>query len=413
VSHNNLLRMESLFELSQQRIRWVKADFYRSLYHTIDWKCRLIEIKGARGVGKTTLMLQQAQSLSKTNPSAVLYVSLDDPYFYNHSIIDTADYFTKFGGLYLFLDEVHKYPSKFPKHDWSAEIKVIYDRYPELQVIYSGSSVLQLFKGHGDLSRRKCSYNLPGLSFREYINLINNTELPVYSLPQLLNNHSEIAKTITNDLKVVPLFIDYLKHGYYPYYNEAPNQFCNRLRDTINVILEQDLPAVASFSHENHIKLKKLLAVLSESAPYTPNLTNLRSELFIADQRTLLNYLDALEKAELLATLDKTAKGMKKMQKPSKIYLNNTNLLNCLFFDKPNIGTQRETFFFNQLRSIHCVNYPVKGDFIVDSKYTFEIGGKNKPAFQIQEVPDAYLAIDDLELGFGNRIPLWLFGFLY
>ncbi|HRW63223.1 MAG TPA: AAA family ATPase [Bacteroidales bacterium] len=405
--------METLFEQSQQRIKRVKSDFFRSIFYTIDWNCRLIEIKGPRGVGKTTLMLQQAQKLSKTSSSAVLYVSLDDPYFYNHTIIDTADYFIKFGGLYLFLDEVHKYPSKFPKHDWSTEIKVIYDRYPDLQVIYSGSSVLQLFKGHGDLSRRKCSYNLPGLSFREYINWINRTELPVCTLSQVINNHTDIAKTITNNLKIIPLFIDYLKHGYYPYYKEAPDQFCNRLRDTINVILEQDLPAVASFSHENHIKLKKLLAVLAESVPYTPNLTNLRSELFIADQRTLLNYLDALEKAELLTTLDKAVKGMKKMQKPSKIYLNNTNLLNCLFFDKPNTGTQRETFFFNQLRNNHSVNYPEKGDFIVDSRYTFEIGGKNKPTLQIQEVPDSFLAIDDVEIGFGNKIPLWLFGFLY
>lgn len=405
--------METLFEQSQQRIRRVKADFFRSIYYTIDWNCRLIEIRGARGVGKTTLMLQQAQKLSKKKSSAVLYVSLDDPYFYNHTIIDIADYFTKFGGLYLFLDEVHKYPSKFPKHDWSAEIKVIYDRYPDLQVVYSGSSVLQLFKGHGDLSRRKCSYNLHGLSFREYINWINKTELSVCSLSQLINNHAEIAQSIINNLKIIPLFLDYLNHGYYPYYKEAPDQFCNRLRDTINVILEQDLPAVASFSHENHIKLKKLLAVLSESVPYTPNLTNLRSELFIADQRTLLNYLDALEKAELLSTLDKAVKGMKKMQKPSKIYLNNTNLLHCLFFDKPNTGTLRETFFLNQLRVSHSVNYPDKGDFIVDSRYTFEIGGKNKNTIQIQVVPDSFLAIDDIEIGFGNKIPLWLFGFLY
>jgi len=405
--------MESLFEQSQQRIKRIKADFFRSIYDTIAWNCRLIEIRGSRGVGKTTLMLQQAQKLGKTDSSRVLYVSLDDPYFYNHTIIDIADYFTKFGGLYLFLDEVHKYPSKYPKHDWSAEIKVIYDRYPDLQVVYSGSSVLQLFKGQGDLSRRKCSYNLYGLSFREYINWINKTELPACTLSDLVNNHSEIAKTITNNHKIIPLFLDYLKHGYYPYYKEAPNQFCNRLRDTINVILEQDLPSVASFSHENHIKLKKLLAILSESVPYTPNLTNLRSELFIADQRTLLNYLDALEKAELLSTLDKNVKGMKKMQKPSKIYLNNTNLLHCLFFDKPNIGTQRETFFFNQLRVSYSVHYPDKGDFIVDSRYTFEIGGKNKNTSQIHDVADSFLAVDDIEIGFGNKIPLWLFGFLY
>lgn len=405
--------MESIFEQSQRRINRVNSVFFRSIYHTIDWGCRLIEINGARGVGKTTLMLQHAKILSNSDIKRVLYVSLDDPFFYNHSIIDIADYFIKFGGAYLFLDEVHKYPSKFPKHDWSAEIKVIYDRYADLQIVYSGSSVLQLFKGHGDLSRRKCSYNLPGLSFREYINWVSKKEFSPYTLIQILENHADIAKAITDELKVIPLFIDYLKHGYYPYYQEAPDQFCSRLRDTINVILEQDLPAVSSFSHENHIKLKKLLAVIAETVPFTPNLSNLRSELFITDQRTLLNYLDALEKAELLSTIDKATRGMKRLQKPAKIYLNNTNLLNCLYFDKPNIGTQRETFFFNQLRSNSIVNYPDKGDFIVDSKYTFEVGGKSKPSFQIQDIPNSYYAIDDIEIGFGNRIPLWLFGFVY
>jgi predicted AAA+ superfamily ATPase len=405
--------METLFEQSNQRIEQLDTTFYRSIYHTIDWNCRLIEISGARGVGKTTLLLQRARELRGTDLSKVFYISLDDPYFYNHSIIEVADSFNKFGGLYLFLDEVHKYPSKFPKHDWSAEIKIVYDRYPDLQVVYSGSSVLQLFKGHGDLSRRKCSYNLPGLSLREYINWTTKNNLAVISLDQILTNHTAIAQTITGELKIIPLFRDYLKHGYYPYYKEAPAQFCNRLRATVNVILEQDLPAVASFSHENHVKLKKLLAMLSESVPFTPNLTNLRSELFIADQRTLLNYLDALEKAELLCTLDKDTKGMKKMHKPSKIYLNNTNLLNCLFIDQLNTGTQRETFFFNQLRNVHRVNYPEKGDFLVDSNITFEIGGKSKSSRQIREIPDSFYAIDDIEVGFGNKIPLWLFGFLY
>lgn len=405
--------MEALFEQSTQQIKRVETSFYRSLYHTIDWHCRLIEIHGARGVGKTTLMLQRALKISEFGAEKVLYISLDDPYFYNHTLIEVADYFNKFGGVHLFIDEVHKYPPKFPNHDWSAEIKVLYDRYPDLQLVYSGSSVLKLFKGHGDLSRRKCSYNLPGLSFREYINWTGKKELAVYTLAQLINSHTEIATKITDDLKILPLFFKYLKHGYYPYYKEAPDQFCNRLRATINVILEQDLPAVASFSNENHVKLKKLLAVLAESVPFTPNLTNLRSALFIADQRTLLNYLDALEKAELLSTLDKDTKGMKKLQKPTKIYLHNTNLMNCLFFDTLNVGTQRETFFFNQLRTLHRVNYPVKGDFIVDSDYTFEIGGKNKSSFQIQEIPNSFLAMDDIEIGFGNKIPLWLFGFLY
>lgn len=302
--------MESLFEQSQRQISRVGRDFFRSIYHTIDWSCRLIEIKGARGVGKTTLMLQKAYDLREKGMEKILYASLDDPFFYKNTIIELADYFHKFGGLHLLLDEVHKYPAKYPGHDWSAEIKIIYDKYPDLQVIYSGSSVLQLYKGHGDLSRRKCSYSLPGLSFREYVNWNKNQSLPTCSLSQIITDHQKICGSIIEGLKILPLFKDYLKNGYYPYYKEAPEQFCNRLKDTINVILEQDIPSVSNFSYENHVKLKKLLAILAESVPFTPNLSNLRSALFIADHRTLLNYLDALEKAELLSTLDKTAKGI-------------------------------------------------------------------------------------------------------
>jgi len=404
--------MNNLFEQSQLLINNTKTQFHRSLYNIINWNCRLIEINGARGVGKTTLMLQRAKEISVSDPKNVLYISLDDPYFYNHNIIDTADYFSKYGGKHLFLDEVHKYPSKFPGQDWSTELKIIYDRYPDLYVTYSGSSVLQLFKGHGDLSRRKCRYNLPGLSFREYLTWQQKVDIKSFSLSQILNNHQSIARDIRDKLKVLPLFNEYLKHGYYPYYYEAPEHFCSRLRDTINVILEQDIPVVANFSHETHIKLKKLLAILSESAPFTPNLTNLRSELFIADQRSLMKYLNTLEKAELLITLDKNSKGMKKIQKPSKIYLNNTNLLYCLYQEKPNKGTLRETFFLNQLKTKHKVNYPVSGDFLVDSTFTFEVGGKNKNNKQIYNHKDGYLAIDDIETGFGNKIPLWLFGFL-
>jgi predicted AAA+ superfamily ATPase len=204
-----------------------------------------------------------------------------------------------------------------------------------------------------------------------------------------------------------------LQHGYFPCYHEAPSHFYRRLKDTITVILEQDIPSVTTFSNESSIKLKKLLAVLSETVPFTPNLTNLRSELYIADQRTLLNYIQALELAELITTISRDAKGIKKLHKPEKIYLNNTNLLYCLLQDKPNIGTLRETFFLNQLKSIHQVNYVDEGDFLVDSKFTFEVGGKNKTNKQVKEVHDAYLAVDDIEIGFGNRIPIWLFGFLY
>lgn len=405
--------MDALFEQSQKTINRVNMKFQRSLYHHIDWNCRLIEINGARGVGKTTMLLQRAKESGHGDPGSVLYLSLDDPYFYTHSIIDTADYFLKYGGIYLFLDEVHKYPSKLKGYDWSAELKVIYDRYPDLKIVYSGSSVLQLFKGHGDLSRGKCGYNLPGLSFREYVNWIKDKDLPAITLEEILDNHQKIAGDISLGIKILPLYDSYIRHGYYPFYHEAPDQYCARLKDTINVILEQDLQAVAPYASENHYKLKKLLGVISDSVPITPNLTKLRSELFIADHRTLLNYLDALEKAELLTTLEKHARGMKKLHKPSKIYLNNTNLLFCMYYDKPNEGNIRETFFFNQVRNLHKVNYPAKGDFLIDSKYVFEVGGKNKSNLQLQNIPDSYRAIANIETGFGNKIPLWLFGFLY
>jgi predicted AAA+ superfamily ATPase len=404
--------MDTLFEQSQMLIKRVETKFHRNLNSLIDWDCRLIEINGARGVGKTTLMLQRAKLLANSEPEKTLYISLDDPYFYKNSVIDTASYFVKWGGKFLFIDEVHKYPSKFPGKDWSSELKIIYDRYPELFVVFSGSSILQLFKGDGDLSRRKCRYKLHGLSFREYLNWQHKTNFEVLSLTQILNNHSKLSSEISEKVKILPLFNEYLKHGYYPYYFEAPKHFCSRLKETVNVILEQDIPVLSKFSYETNIKLKKLLAILSESAPFTPNLTKLRSELFIADQRTLLNYINILEKAELLYTLDKESHGMKRIQKPSKIYLNNTNLSYCLFQDNPNKGTIRETFFLNQLKAKYRISYPEFGDFLVNSKYLFEIGGKSKNYRQIKDINDAYLVIDDVEISYANKIPLWLFGFI-
>ncbi|NHB68939.1 ATP-binding protein [Perlabentimonas gracilis] len=405
--------MENLYEQSQQFIYKQESKKYRSLYSQIDWSNRLIEVNGARGVGKTTLLLQRAKEVLSGNSREVLYASLDDPYFYSNSIVDTAEMFVKYGGSFLFLDEVHKYPPKQRDYDWSAELKVIYDRYPELQIVYSGSSLLQLYKGSGDLSRRKCNYNLPGLSFREFVNWYHDQTFEVFSLASILNSHEGIAKDIVAQVKILPLFQNYLRFGYYPYYHEAPNHFYKRLKDTITVVLEQDIPAVASFSTESSIKLKKLLAALSITVPYTPNLSNLRSELFIADQRTLLKYLNALEIAELIATLDREVKGIKTLQKPEKIYLNNTNLAHCLVQGMPNIGTIRETFFLNQLRSLHKVSYTKSGDFLVNSSLSFEVGGKSKTSQQVKHIEGASLALDDIEIGFGNRIPLWLFGFLY
>ena len=404
--------MVELFENSNLLIKNTSLELFRSKFKTIDWDGRLVEINGARGVGKTTMLLQKAKMLSSESGNIVLYVSVDDPYFYKHNLIDLADEFLKNGGKYLFLDEVHRYPSKYPDHDWSSELKTIYDRFPDLKIVYSGSSILKLRKGKGDLSRRKITYNLPGLSLREYLYFNGNKEFNPINLDEIFTNHHEITHAIISELKIIPQFNNYLKTGYYPFYSEAPTHFFERLKDVITVILENDIPAVADLPFETSIKLKKLLSLISESAPYTPNLSLLSKELFIRDQRTLLKYFSLLENAELIYGLNKEAKGNQILRKPNKVFLDNTNLHYC-FFDKPDAGTQRETFFANQIRNAHLLTYPANGDFMIDKKYVFEIGGKNKTSAQIKDIPNSFLALDDIETGFGKTIPLWLFGFLY
>ncbi len=404
--------MIELFENSNLLINNADLALKRSMFETIDWEGRLVEINGARGVGKTTILLQKAKLINANANNSVLYASLDDPYFYKSNLIEVADEFLKNGGKYLFLDEVHRYPSKYPDHDWSSELKTIYDRFPQLKVIYSGSSILKLRKAKGDLSRRRISYNLPGLSFREYLYFKGITDFEQISLDDILNRHTEIANQIIAKIKIIPHFREYLKSGYFPFYKEAPAHYFERLKDVINVILENDIPAVTDIPFETSVKLKKLLSLISESAPYTPNLSLISKELFIKDQRTLLKYFSYLENAELIQGLSKEAKGNQILRKPNKVFLDNTNLHYC-FYNMPNTGTLRETFFANQLRNKHGLTFPDKGDFIIDQSIVFEIGGKNKTKTQIKNLQNAYLAVDDIEVGFGKTIPLWLFGFLY
>ena len=401
--------MEKLLEISDRLIKSVNKKFVRSLYFNINWKNRLIEITGARGVGKTTLMLQRASELKEN----ILYISLDNAYFYKNKLIDLCDYFYKYGGVYLFIDEVHKYPEKERNLDWSQEIKNIYDAYPGLYVIYSGSSILQLYKGAGDLSRRKSSYNLSGLSFREYLEFNNITKYPIIKLNDVLKKHKAITQEVTNSIKILVHFNNYLKYGIYPFYNEAKDKFADRINNIINIIIETDIPSVSDINFETVLRLKKLFSLLAVSVPFTPNLSKLASLLFIADYRTLIKYLNFLEKAELIKTLSTKSTGDRILNKPDKIYLNNTNLMYSIALNQINIGTVGETFLLNQLAYNHQVNYPKQGDFIVDFKYTFELGAKNKTNKQIANIPDSYIAMDNIEIGFGNKIPLWLFGFLY
>ena len=404
--------MNELQQRSQRLIKSVKKEFYRSLYSQINWKSRLIELKGARGVGKTTLMLQKAASLSELN-NVVLYVSADWPYFFSNSILQLAEEFYSMGGQYLFIDEIHKYPPKHKGSDWALEVKNVYDTLPDLKIVYSGSSILQLYKSQGDLSRRKSSYLLKGLSFREYLHFIKAEEFDSYSLEEILTSHYDISTEIVDKIKIIPHFRNFLKQGHYPFFIENENEYYKKIEEIINVIIDVDIPSVSDISFESSFKLKKLLAVLSTAVPYTPNLSKTASDLYITDQRTMLKYITLLENAELISTLSSHATGIRILNKPQKIFLNNPNLIYTLGKESSKTGSIRETFFMSQVRHLHELTYPSKGDFKIDNKYTIEIGGKNKTKAQIAGLENAFLALDDIETGFGNRIPLWLFGFLY
>ena len=271
--------MQELYSISNKLINNVKTNYKRSLFENIDWNQQLIEIHGSRGVGKTTMMLQKAREYFIVDSQSVLYISLDDSYFYNHTIKETALKFSQFEGKYLFIDEVHKYPAKFVGHDWSAELKNIYDQIPELKIVYSGSSIIQLYKGNGDLSRRKTSHNLNGLSFREYLAINKIFDHQTLTIDEILTEHIDIVNQVITDIKILPHFQKYLQFGYYPYYNENPEQYYQRIKNVINLILEIDIPSITDLGFETISKIKKLLAAISSTVPYTPNLTKLSAEL--------------------------------------------------------------------------------------------------------------------------------------
>jgi len=405
--------MEILYEIQNRLLESTPLQFRRFLYHKINWDSRLIEITGARGVGKTTLMLQYIKSNYSADDTSVLYFSADDPYFYTNSIVDTVDLFVKYGGRQVFIDEVHKYLPKYEKTDWSGEIKAINDRYPKLKIVYSGSSIIRLHKGIGDLSRRVSPYFLPGLSFREYLEFNNILEFKAVTPENIFKDHVQIAKEITSKSLILPAFQNYLKYGYFAFYAEDKEKYYDRLKNVISVILESDIPAVVEIPHININKIKKLLAVLTTSSPYTPNLTSIGKKIGIVDTRTLLKYLYYLEKAVLIRMLRREATGDTILRKPEKIYISNTNFAYVLEPDKLNKGTLREIFFYSQTASKFTVTLPPYGDFFLENKYVIEVGGKNKSTEQIKGIDNAFLAIDDIEQGVFNRIPLWLFGFLY
>ena len=397
--------MDKLFEISAIQVRNLKTSFHRYLLSEIDWNNRLIVITGSRGVGKTTLLLQHIKQNFEIN-SSVLYVSLDNIYFSENDLYDTADQFQKQGGKFLFLDEVHKYP------DWARQIKNIYDNFPELNLILTGSSILEIYRGFADLSRRAVSYSLEGLSFREFLEFESAAIFPKLSLDEIIRNHVRLSMEISQKIKPLAELKNYLKYGYYPYFKENKITYHQKLSNVINVVLESDLPSVNNIDFRNIIKLKKLLYVIAHSVPFRANITTL-SERIGVSRNTILQYMEYLKKAGIIDFLNNSSKGYGYLTKPEKIYMNNTNIMYAIAQESVNQGNIRETFFMNQVSSKHIASFSKESDFLVDDKYTFEIGGKNKDTKQINDLSNSYLALDNIEIGNGNKIPLWLFGFLY
>lgn len=398
--------MQNLFRYSSALVSNTDLTFTRYLIDRIGWDDQLIGITGARGIGKTTLMLQRIKKSFGNTPEA-LYISLDNFYFLSKNLFDLAEEFVMNGGKYLFVDEVHRYPT------WATEMKNIYDTFPKLKVIFSGSSALQIHKAEADLSRRASLYKLVAMSFREHIEITTGKKFDNYSFNDLILNHIDIATQIVEQIKPIVLFKEYILGGSYPFYHESPEMFQQKLISTVNTILENDLPAIEHFTYSTIVNTKKVLALIADSVPFKPNITELGRKTGIS-RDVLLRIIDLLEKSGLLLLVRQNSIPTGYLTKPEKIYLNNTSLLYGLTLNQsPEIGTLRETFFANQLMENHLVNTSTKGDFLIDNKYVFEVGGRNKKSAQITGVADSYLVQDDIEIGYKNIIPLWLFGFLY
>ena len=401
--------MNLLIEKFRRRLNKISLDFIRSIMYEINWDARLIGIRGARGVGKTTLLLQY---IKKNLPMdhTVLYVSLDNIWFSENRLSVLADQFVKQGGKYLFLDEVHKY------RDWSVELKNIYDDYPDLQIVFTGSSLLELLQARADLSRRAVVYSMQGLSFREYLNFEAKHSFEPASLESVLDGHPELTQEIVSECRPLEYFHRYLKTGYYPFYKEVPDLYYSRIEEILNLIFEIELTQLRGVDMAYVPKLKQLLLVIAESAPFIPNISRLSERIGI-NRVTLLTYLRYLEDAGVIHSLFKDAKGISRLQKPDKIFLENTNISYAISYGdhQVNRGNLRETFFVNQLSQSHRVTYPKKMDFLVNDSILFEVGGINKEtATNVSgESYPIYFALDDIEYGHRNQIPLWLFGFLY
>lgn len=386
----------------------VNLDFVRNLMNEIDWEERLLMIKGQKGVGKTTLMTQRIlQVFGPTNTTDVLYVSLDNIYFGTHRLLDFIERFHEHGGKYLFLDEVHKYKG------WSLEVKNAYDEFEDMHFVLSGSSLINLSEGEADLSRRCITYSMSGLSFREYLRMFHQKEFRKRTLQEILTDGNSLCAEVNAQMRPLPFFAEYLRYGYYPFLKEGQNNYYVRIENIINTIIEVELPQLRKQETGNIRKVKSLLGILSSNVPFTVDTVKLSSMAGIS-RTTLLQYLHNLSDAQIIQLLYSDVTNVKRLQKPDKIYMENTNMLYALSTTQVNEGTVREVFFINQLSAGHVVEYcKTSADFTIDHQYTIEVGGRSKDSKQIAGITDSFIASADEEYVLGNKIPLWLFGFLY
>lgn len=396
--------IQPLLNAYHRKLAATNLRFKRYLYDRINWNVRLVGIKGARGVGKTTLLMQHIKE-TFDNIDDVLYVSLDNLWFENHQLEELVEFLYTHGVVHIYFDEVHRY------RNWTALLKHFYDSYPDLNIVYTGSAILAIENSVADLSRRQSLYTLSGLSFREYLEYEDIMTIPPIELEKLLASHTKYALDITSEIKVLKHFDQYLRTGYYPYYKEAGEDYLMRVGEIARLVIDNDIPAVEDITYMTAQKIKKLLMVIAENVPLEPNINKLAAQLESTRDQTL-KMLYLLDRAGLLWLLTDKTKEYKHLTGPKKIYLNNTNLMYALS-TKVSEGTIRETFFVNQVGTVTSLTMPKQGDFMANGKYLFEVGGSRKTFDQIANLPNSYLAIDDIEIGNSHRIPLWMFGCLY
>ena len=389
--------MDKLVQLYRGLIDRIDTNYLRHLHTKVDWNNRLTAIVGARGTGKTTLILQHIKLNRPLNET--LYVNADDFYFAENKLFDLASTFWKNGGKFLYIDEIHKYPQ------WSKELKLMYDYFSDLNIVFTGSSILEIYKGSDDLSRRAITFKLPGLSFREYLEMSQDLQLPSYSLEDIIQNRVVIPAKV----RPLQLFKEYLQKGYYPFYDESG--YHDRLRNIVNLTLETDIPMYANMNVSTAKKIKQLLYIISQSVPFKPNLTKI-AQMIDVHRNQVADYLFYLEKAGIIAQLRNNTKGIRLLGKVEKVYLDNPNLIYAIAEGAPDKGSMRETFFLNQMRVNHDVFLSEVSDFQIDN-FTFEVGGMNKARKQIKGQANAYIVKDDIEYGYKDTIPLWSFGFNY